>query len=470
MKNLIAKLKKFNDNRVGHGNTEIGLGFIMRERKKQKEQAIASVNRQFARYVSQNILGMLGISAYVLADTFFISVAEGAGGITALNLVLPIYSLIYGIGAMLGVGAAIRFNILRARKDEKADEYFSVAILLALIASIPFILAGILFPDKIVAALGGDAMIVAVGTPYTRIFLLFAPFFMWNHICNAFVRNDGNPTLAMQATLFSSLFNIVMDYVLMFPLGMGMAGAALATAVSPIVGILICCVHFFGKKSTVKFLRRRPTFQKLSDMCRLGISAFIGEISSGVTTLVFNFLILGLAGNNGVAAYGVVANVSIMVMAIFNGISQGSQPLFSRFYGEGKKQSVQKILKLSACTAIAAAGVVVLTTNVFINPIVGIFNSEQNVQMAVYATEGVKLYFPGFLFAGCNLVGAGYLSATEKAKEAFAVSIARGIICIIVCAVVLAKLFGMTGVWLAFPAAEALTFVLLLFVMRKKKF
>lgn len=432
-----------------------------------KQEKMISVKKEFAGYVSQNILGMLGISAYVLADTFFISIAEGAGGITALNLVLPIYSLIYGIGAMLGVGSAIRFNILRARRDQRADDYFSGAIFYAFLFGLIFIAMGAFVPEKIVAILGGDAEIVAIGTSYTRIFLMFAPFFMWNHICNAFVRNDGNPSLAMKATLFSSLFNIVMDYVLMFPLGLGMAGAALATAISPIVGVMICCIHFFSKKSTVKFLWHKLSVQKLADVCQLGISAFIGEISSGVTTIVFNFLILGLAGNNGVAAFGVVANVSIMAISVFNGISQGAQPLFSRFYGQGEWKSVKKILRLSMGTAMFLAVFVVLITCVFTEPIVAIFNSEHNRTMAFYALTGVRIYFVGFLFAGCNIVGTGYLSATEKSSLAFGVSIMRGVVAIIVCAVILASLFGMTGVWLSFPAAEAITFVFAVVAIKK---
>ncbi|MGN0331420.1 MAG: MATE family efflux transporter [Lachnospiraceae bacterium] len=429
-----------------------------------------STEKEFARYVSQNILGMLGISAYVLADTFFISVAEGAGGITALNLVLPLYSLIYGIGAMLGVGSAIRFNILRARKDKRADDYFLGALVFALMFSVIFIVMGAFVPDKVVKVLGGNAEIIAIGTPYTRIFLMFAPFFMWNHICNAFVRNDGNPALAMKATLFSSLFNIVMDYVLMFPLGLGMAGAALATAISPIVGILICCIHFFGKKNTIKFLWSIPSFNKLVDVCPLGISAFIGEISSGVTTVVFNFLILGLTGNNGVAAFGVVANISIMAISVFNGIAQGAQPLFSRFYGKGDWESVKRIWKLSVRTAVILAVMVVMITNIFTESIVGIFNSENNVQMANYAMQGVRIYFVGFLFAGCNIVGAGYLSATENARAAFGVSIVRGVVAIIACAVILAYIFGMTGVWLAFPVAECITTIFLVAAVKKMSY
>ena len=429
-----------------------------------KEQ---SVERKFVGYVSQNILGMIGISAYILADTFFISKAEVAAGITALNLVLPIYGLIFGIGAMLGVGSAIRFNILRARKDESADEYFSNALIYAVIFGLIFIVGGIFIPDRIMEWMGGDAQIVAVGTPYTRIFLLFAPFFMGNHICNAFVRNDKNPNLAMKATLFSSLFNIVMDYVLMFPLGLGMAGAAWATACSPIVGILICCRHFFSKRCTIKLVWKLPSVKHLITACKLGTSAFIGEISSGVTTAIFNFLILELAGNDGVAAYGVVANTSIVAISIFNGVSQGAQPLFSQFYGRGDDRAVRKILKMAVGTAIVLALAVVISAGVLAEPLVRIFNSENNVQMAAYGVEGVRIYFVGFLFAGFNIVGAGYLGATENSGWAFVTSIMRGIVAISVCAFVLARIFGMTGIWMAFPAAELLTAFCMVIAIRE---
>ena len=195
--------------------------------------------KKFAKYVSQNMLGMVGMSVYILADTYFISVAVGTDGITALNLVLPVYNLIFAVGAMMGVGSAIRLVIERNQKNPDADGYFFHALLWAFIVSLLFMFVGIFLPDKLIALLGGDAKIIAVGKNYTRIFMSFAPLFMWNYICNAFVRNDGNPSIAMAATLFSSLFNIVFDYVLMFPLGLSMEGAALATALSPVVGILI---------------------------------------------------------------------------------------------------------------------------------------------------------------------------------------------------------------------------------------
>ena len=167
--------------------------------------------KKFAKYVSQNMLGMVGMSVYILADTYFISVAVGTDGITALNLVLPVYNLIFAIGAMMGVGSAIRLVIERNQKNPDADGYFFHALLWAFIVSLLFMFVGIFLPDKLIALLGGDAKIVAVGKNYTRIFMSFAPLFMWNYICNAFVRNDGNPSIAMAATLFSSLFNIVFE-------------------------------------------------------------------------------------------------------------------------------------------------------------------------------------------------------------------------------------------------------------------
>ena len=138
------------------------------------------------------MLGMVGMSVYILADTYFISVAVGADGITALNLVLPIYNIIFAIGAMMGVGSAIRFVVERNKKSPDADGYFFHALVWAFIISLFFIFVGLFLPDKLIALLGGDAQIVATGKNYTRIFMCFAPFFMWNYICNAFVRNDKN--------------------------------------------------------------------------------------------------------------------------------------------------------------------------------------------------------------------------------------------------------------------------------------
>lgn len=422
-----------------------------------------SVYKQFAKYVSQNILGMLGISCYIIADTFFISKAAGANGITVLNLVLPIYNLIFAIGSMVGVGSATRFAILRARNEEAADDYFSNGIFWVCIFSILFILGGIFLPDKILMLMGADEVIVSLGIGYTRIFLLFSPFFMMNYIFSAFVRNDHDPSLAMVATVAGSLSNIVFDYVFMFVFGWGLEGAAAATAASPIISIAICLIHFVKKSNTIRFRIKKPDFRKLTESVPLGVPAFIGELSSGVTTTIFNFLILGIAGNIGVAAYGVIANFALVAMSIFNGISQGSQPLISNYYGKGERRSAEKVLKLGMMTSLAAACVLFLIVYGFTGQLVSLFNSENSRELAEYAFTGMRLYFTGFFFAGLNIAGCGYLSATEQARPAFVASLLRGVIAIALCSVILAAVLGMNGVWMSFAAAEMITLFVTMF-------
>ena len=426
-----------------------------------------SLTKQYFKYVSQNIFGLLGTSCYILADTYFISQAAGTSGVALLNLCLPIYNFIFAIGSMLGLGAATRYAILRAQGDERSERYFSNALLWALVFALPFMLAGIFCPEVLLRFMGGDAEIVALGVGYARIFLLFTPFFMCNYILRSFVLNDGDPSLAMTATMASSLFNIVMDWVLMFPLKMGMAGAALATAASPIVGMGINALHFRKKTNTLRFRWHKPTFKLLAHVSAVGVSGFIGEIAGGMTTMVLNFLILGLTGSIGVAAYGVVANVAIVATAIFSGVSQGSQPLLSDAYSRGETGQVRQVLTMSILTALALSVLMIVCFEVFAEPLVAVFNSEHDPVMADLACQGMRLYFLGYLFAGFNIAGTGYLSAVGAAKWAMITSILRGVAAIVFCALVMAALFGMTGVWLAFCAAEAITAGVMAVAMKK---
>ena len=169
-----------------------------------------NIQKQFIKYVSQNICGMLGISCYIIVDTFFISQAAGTDGITVLNLVLPVYNLIFAIGSMIGVGSATRYTILKAQEDDSAKKYFANAILCILIISIPFVLSGIFSPDTVMHMMGADAGITQLGRTYTRIFLLFTPFFMMNYVFSAFVRNDNAPTLAMIGTMTVSYTHLTL--------------------------------------------------------------------------------------------------------------------------------------------------------------------------------------------------------------------------------------------------------------------
>ena len=425
------------------------------------------LTKQFVKYVSQNIFGLLGTSCYILADTYFIAQAAGTDGVTLLNLCLPIYNFIFAIGSMIGLGAATRYAILRAQGDEKAQRYFSNAIFCVCILAVPFVLAGIFCPDGLLRLMGGDAGIVALGENYARIFLLFTPFFMCNYVVASFVRNDGDPSLAMVATLSGSLFNVVFDYIFIFPMGLGLPGAALATAISPMLSIAICSTHFLKQSNTVAFVRKAPSHRLLAQSCQLGISGFVGELSSGVTTTVFNFLLLRLAGNVAVAAYGVVANFALVATAIFNGVAQGAQPLVSQCYGRNEMAGAKKLLLLGCGTALGLAAVLYGVVFGFTDSLVALFNSENSALMAEFAHSGMRIYFGGYFFAGCNIVAAGYLGAVDRPTEASITSLCRGMAAIVVCSLVLSALFGMAGVWAAFPASEAITFALTLYLLKR---
>lgn len=433
--------------------------------KKQEETFVKK--KSLYQYIAPNILAMVGMSCYILADTFFIATSQGTNGITALNLALPIYGLIFAIGSMIGTGSAIRYTLAKATGQQEAKKYFSNALIWDAIVSVIFIAAGLFFPGQVMRVMGADAVIETIGVPYIRIVLCFTPFFMMNYAFTAFVRNDNAPHIAMAATLLSSLFNIVFDYVFMFPLGMGMTGAALATAVSPIVSILICMVHYLSPKSSVSFHFMVPSVKMLISSCSLGVVAFVGEIASAVTTMVFNFVLLGLDGNTAVAAYGVIANTALVGTAIFNGVSQGLQPLASEAHARGEEHEKYQILVKSIVTGIALAIVLIAGVWFFASDITSAFNSEQSAQLAAYAIPGIRIYFIGFFAAGINIICAGFLSATDHAKESSIVAISRGIIAIIIFALVLPTFLGITGVWLAFPAAEAVTLLLAIFMTKR---
>ena len=427
-----------------------------------------NLTKQFFKYVSQNIFGLLGTSCYILADTYFIAQAAATDGVTLLNLCLPIYNLIFAFGSMIGLGAATRYAILRAQGDARAQRYFSNAIFSVCILAVPFMLVGIFRPDGLLRLMGGDADIVALGMNYARIFLMFTPFFMCNYVVASFVRNDGDPSLAMVATLSGSLFNVVFDYIFIFPMGLGLPGAALATAISPILSIAVCSAHFIKKSNTITFVRKAPSVRLLAQSCQLGISGFVGELSSGVTTTVFNFLLLRLAGNVAVAAYGVVANFALVATAIFNGVAQGAQPLVSQCYGKNEMAGARKLLLLGCGTALGLAALLYGVVFGYTDVLTALFNSENSALMAEFAHSGMRIYFVGYFFAGCNIVAAGYLGAVNRPAEASITSLCRGMVAIVVCSLVLSALFGMNGVWAAFPVSEAITLALTVFLLKRK--
>ena len=218
--------------------------------------------KRFIHYVSHSVAAMIGISVYILADTFFIASYSGSDGLAVLNLALPLYGMMNALGSMLGIGSATRYSIRKARGKD-VNSFFLQALFWNAVFSIPFLIGGLFFPRQILQLLGADRELQDLGIPYVRTILPFAFFYMANYTTGAYVRNDNNPSNAMIGSVIASLFNIVFDYIFMFPMNMGMAGAALATGLSPIVGSAYCLLHYCSKKNTIPFGWQTPRFKHL---------------------------------------------------------------------------------------------------------------------------------------------------------------------------------------------------------------
>ena len=429
-----------------------------------------SIFRSFIKYAGLNILGMIGVSCYILADTFFISKALGATGIAALNLSISVYSVVHGIGLMLGIGGASRYSILLSQgKDKKANIVFTTAIKTGVAVGMILMMIGVFGSNVISLALGADYTTLPLTRTYLTTILCFSPFLIINNILISFVRNDHNPKLSMLAMLVGSLSNIILDYVFMFPLKMGMFGAAIATCLAPIISSSILLIHFTGRNHKLVFLNCRFIWSLLPDLFRLGLSALINEVSSAVVLITFNLVILGLEGNLGIAAYGIGANIALVVIAVFTGLAQGIQPLISYYYGLRKDKQLRRIRNYAYVASFFIALIIYLGVLFYVDQVIAIFNSENHKVIELLAKRGLEIYFLGFFFAGVNIITAMYLSATEAARDAFLISISRGLVVIVPLVFLLSRIWNMDGVWLSFVLTELIVTVLAITLIHARR-
>lgn len=426
-----------------------------------------SAHKSFIHYVSLSLLSMLGLSLYILADTFFVANGVGQDGLTALNVVIPVYNVINGIGLMLGMGGATLYAISYGEnRSEKSHQIFTSTLVIGLIAGTLFTVLGFLFMDPLMSLLGARGEIIPLAKEYFGIILFFALFFIVNNILVCFVRNDGNPNLAMAGMLFGSLTNILLDYLFIFPLQMGMRGAALATATSPIISLLILTWHKRSPRRTLKFTAVKWKPKNFLSMFSIGFPSFITEFSSGLVIFMFNKITLDLVGNVGVAAYGIIANVSLVCIGIFTGIGQGIQPIVSVHFGAKQHKQVLRLM-LYGFAAALFFGILFYGVGLFYSDtIIQWFNKDNDPVLASITKEGIKIYFIAFLFMGLNIVTIAFFSAVAKPRQSFILSLLRGLILIVPTLFLAATFFDLTGVWLTMPVTEGLTLVLtLIFLM-----
>lgn len=413
-------------------------------------------------YVTRSVLSTLGLSLYILVDTFFIANGVGVLGLAALNIALPLFNLLTGLGLLLGMGGATLFTLKGRRGD-----YFSQLLIVGAVIGLFFTIIGVFFSYDLALLLGASGATVELTVMYMRFILVMAPFFILNNLCLAFIRNDQNPQLAMKAMICSSLFNIVFDYIFVFPMNLGMAGAALATVLSPILSLMILSTHRKFSKRQLSLTWSIPELRTITKSVQLGLSSFLAEMSTGVSILVFNQVLIGLGGDIAIAAYGVLANILVVALSLFTGVAQGIQPLISRAVNKGDTPTVKKVLNFGLRTSFLMAVGLYLLLFFLKYPIISAFNRENDPILIQLAAAGIPIFFLSLFGSSFNVVFSIFFSAIGRAKQAFALALFRGYIFLIPLVIVLAGIFGLTGAWVSLPVTEGVTLLFSFFFLRQ---
>ena len=424
--------------------------------------------KEYVKYVVLNVLGMIGLSCYILADTFFVSKGLGSNGLTALNLAIPIYNFIHGTGLMLGMGGATRYSMARSQgAQEQGNQVFSHTFIMTVGFAILFFCVGLFGSEQLTRILGADEAVFSMCKIYLQVMLLFSPAFLMNDLLICFVRNDGAPQLSMTAMLAGSFSNIILDYVFIFIFRLGIFGAVFATGFAPIISMAIMSRHLRKRQNKFHFVRSGKLTQWIRPVFVTGAPSLVSEVSSGIVMLIYNMILLQIRGNIGVAAYGVIANLSLVVIAIYTGIAQGIQPLVSRHFGTGKKIPLRNIYRYAVWTIVILSAIIFGGMFLGAEGITAIFNSEGSKEMQVVAVDGIRLYFIACGFAGYNIVLSIHFAATDRAQAANVVSVLRGFLLIIPVTFLMTAIWGIKGLWLAFPVTEAMVTLIGLIMWRR---
>lgn len=423
------------------------------------------MNKKFFSYVIPSVLAFALSGVYTIVDGFFVGQSLGDTGIAAITIGYPVSALIGAIGTGIGLSGAIRFTILNAQgEDTKRQECFSGTALLMLLTSI--VLTGLLFfpAEPIMRLLGARGEILKLSAEYARVIALGAVFQLLATGFVPFIRNMGGASFAMTAMILGFATNIFLDYEFVWVLSWGMEGAALATIIGQAVTMVAAIAYFIVKRVRA----RLPAFKKLADLwknvLRVAVSPFGLTFSPIVTMLLMNRFLLLYGDECAVAVYGCIGYIISIIYLLLQGVGDGSQPLISNYYGEKDADAVKKMLGLAYKTA-AVVTVICM---------VGVFLARSHVGVlfgaSVDANAGVVRYLPYFLapllFLAYVRITTSYFYATEKTILSYILVYAEPV-CTLLMLLILPPMLELTGVWLAVPTAQTITFVTALAAKRK---
>lgn len=438
--------------------------------------AHADIGKLFASMFFPTLLGMLFSMAFIFTDGIFVGHGIGGHGLAAINLIGPIMMLINGMGMMLGVGASVVAAIHLAHGNVKAARINATQ---AFAAGISFsVLIGAvcyLFPDTVLTLLGAEGALYPFAREYYVWFLPTCLLNMITEIGLFVIRLDGSPRFAMLSNIIPALVNIILDYLFIFPMQWGLMGASLATDIGGLVGTGMVLYYMCFRAKTLRLYRLKTSATSLrlaarniGYMAKTGMSGFVGEIAVAVMMLTGNWVFKQHLGDDGVAAYSVSCYLFPLVYMIYCAVASSAQPIISFNHGLGERRRVHSTLRFSLLVAIVL-GVAVSSLFYFFAPTVVSCFLNINAPAYTLAANGLPYYATGFLFMAVNVCVVGYLQSIERSGLAILFTLMRGVVFLVAAFLVLPRFFAVPGLWLAIPAAEALTTICVIFFVTKNR-
>lgn len=427
-----------------------------------------SVSKIFFRYLIPAILANMVTSIYILADTIIIGKGIDTLAMAALNIILPLFNIFFGVGLLFGVGGSVLMSIARGRGDEQLGKcYFTLSVILNAITCLILTVLLWIFMEPVVHFLGATEATLPYIRDYAPYVILGLSAFAFSSLLQTFVRNDGAPKLAMIAVISGGVLNVILDLIFVFPLQMKMAGAAIASVIGSLCTICILLLHFLSKTNGLNFSLKGFSLSCIGRIFQNGFTSFLVDITSGIVMFVFNIKILEYAGDNGVSMYGVICNTAIIVVCLCNGINQAAQPILSTNYGAGFTKRIGQIRSLGIKTALIICALPTILGLIMPNMFTYIFLNP-NEEILAMSPTAIRIYFIGFLAMGINMFVVGYFQSTAKPKLSLLVCLARGCVLSIIFVTILAPVFGINGIWASVPLAEFVTLFISIYFLAVK--
>lgn len=425
------------------------------------------ISRLFFKLFLPTLLGMIFNALITIIDGIFVGRGVGADGIAAVNIIAPLFMITTGIGLMFGIGASVMAGISLSQKDYKrANSEMTSAFLFSTAIIGCIVIISLIFTDKVAYILGSSDRLIDNTTGYLLYLLPGLVPFMWQSIGMMVIRLDGSPKYAMMCNIIPAILNIALDWWFVFPLGMGVRGAALATAIAGFIGGSMALLYF-RKSYILKFTKEICNLWKtIATQVRIGAAAFVTEIAMSVMMFTGNYVFMKYFGENGVAAYSIACYLFPLIFMMNNAIAQSAQPIISYNYGSGDIKRVKGALMISVkvailCGMIAAAGIALGA-----HGIVSLFISPES-EAGRIAVKGLPIFSVSAIFFALNIAFIGYWQSIEKAALAFGLTLLRGVILLVPLFLILPHLLPNTGMWAAIPLSELLTLVIIIAVYIK---